>query len=179
VGAPTVLTSGGAGTAAYHRFGLQSTGGASVTATFDGQPIGAAWTGIALQHENIVLWGNSNQARAGRGIMAFHDVTLQIGAPAATVTGDFDGDADVDAADFLRWQRTLASVADLYADANGDRVVNGADLPYWRSGFGPPRLSAASRYAPEPPGTALLACIVAGAAMTIPRRASASASGRR
>lgn len=180
-GGPTVLTSGGTGTAGYHRFSLQSSGGASVTALFDGQPIGAGWNGVALQHENIVLWGNSNQAMTGRGVMAFHDVTFAVGRPNTTITGDADGDADVDGADFLRWQRALGSNTDLTADANGDRSVNAADLTMWRGAFGTRTLAAlGGGIVPEPAATTIVGWVVAAAAITHRRSARRQAAcGRR
>ena len=164
-GSPTVLTSGGTGTAAYHRFSLESSGGQNVTAMFDGQPIGAAWTGIAVTtvHPNIVQWGNSNQALAARGTMAFHEVTFEVG-PIVDLPADADGDADVDGGDFLSWQRTLGSRTQLAADANADGIVNGPDLPVWRQEFGSAvGATSSSKGVPEPSSAMLGAA--AGLAM--------------
>ncbi len=171
-GGPTVLTSGGTGTATYHRFSLESSGGNNVTALFDGQPIGAAWSGIAVTqaHENIVQWGNSNQSREARGQMAFAEVTFELG-PIVDLTADADGDGDVDGADLLRWQRTLNSTTQLAADANGDRRVNAADLTLWKQEFGD--IAAAttdSAGIPEPSAFAL-----AGAAALLSAAAKQSA----
>lgn len=51
---------------------------------------------------------------------------------------DFDGDADVDGADFLTWQRNLGRnhVLTALGDANGDHLVNGGDLGAWKATFG-------------------------------------------
>jgi hypothetical protein len=153
------LTAGGTGSAAYHRFVLQSSGGASVTALFDGQPIGPDWTGIGVTatHPDIAQFGNSGEARTNRGAMAFRDVVFEL-APIAPVAGDFDSDGDIDGRDFLRWQRMLGSRDDLTADANGDRVVNGADLPVWRDAFEAAPTSAGHQ-TPEPATVSLLALI--------------------
>jgi hypothetical protein len=153
----TVLTSGGTGTARYHQISLESSGGQDVTAKFDGQPIGAAWPGIAVTavHPNIIQFGNSNQALAARGTMAFHEVTFEVG-PIVDLTADADGDADVDGGDYLAWQRTLSSRTELAADANGDGIVNGADLPLWRQNFGSRVATVSSgQSAPEPSSATL------------------------
>jgi hypothetical protein len=66
-------------------------------------------------------------------------VAASSAAPQATRgTADFDGDADVDGADFLKWQRNLgrAHVLAALGDANGDHLVNGSDLGAWKATFG-------------------------------------------
>jgi hypothetical protein len=54
--------------------------------------------------------------------------------------GDFDGDNDVDGADFLAWQRGVGTPAlrgtAVLGDANGDRVVDRADFLLWRTSHG-------------------------------------------
>jgi hypothetical protein len=175
-GLPTPLTVGGTGTAAYHRISLDSTGGTSVTAMFDGQPIAAPWTGISFtqQHANIVLWGASNQSLTARGAMAFNEVTFEIG-PIVDLSADFDGNEAVDGRDMLLWQRTVGSTTQLSADANGDRVVNSADLTVWRSEFGASAaaLGAATLHSgaadtPEPASAQL--ALIAVAALSAARR---------
>jgi hypothetical protein len=158
-GSSKQLTFDGTGSAAYHRIALQSTGGTSVTALFDGQPIGPSWTGVnvALSHPDIFQFGSSGQARANRGAMAFRDVTLEL-SPTPAKIGDFDDDNDVDGRDLLLWQRTTGSREDLRADANGDRVVNGPDLAIWRTAFG--RATATAHQTPEPATTSLAALLV-------------------
>jgi hypothetical protein len=71
---------------------------------------------------------------------------------AARLPGDFEGDEDVDGADFLLWQRTLGSTTALAADASLDDVVNGDDLAIWREGFGDvaPTSVSATAGVPEP-----------------------------
>lgn len=65
--------------------------------------------------------------------------------------GDFNGDAIVDGADFLLWQRGLGKPA-LTAgasdgDADGDRDVDGQDLSLWRLNFGTAPVTAAAAVA--------------------------------
>jgi hypothetical protein len=71
---------------------------------------------------------------------------------AARLPGDFDGDDNVDGADFLLWQRTVGSTTSLAADATLDGVVNGDDLAIWREGFGDvaPPAAGATGSVPEP-----------------------------
>lgn len=67
------------------------------------------------------------------------------------VAGDYDGDHDVDGADFLVWQQDLGSTTDLAADGSGNGVVDGADLTVWSGAFGTaPPAAAAAQAAPEP-----------------------------
>lgn len=84
-------------------------------------------------------------------------VTLSITSTPANA--DFDGDGDIDGADFLRWQRGfgLTSQTDnSNGDANGDGTVDGIDLAAWQAKFGGPPLVAAISTVPEP-SSALLA----------------------
>ncbi|MBN1854771.1 MAG: PEP-CTERM sorting domain-containing protein [Pirellulales bacterium] len=79
---------------------------------------------------------------------------------------DFDGDGDVDGADFLVWQAgfgiagtgTLAN-----GDANNDTNVDSADLAIWKSQFGTDGASAgpASTAVPEPGTFGLLGLLLA------------------
>jgi ELWxxDGT repeat protein len=58
--------------------------------------------------------------------------------PTPQSPGDFDGDADIDGADFLVWQRTLGAAASPHgsgADANRDGAVDASDLEQWRDAF--------------------------------------------
>jgi hypothetical protein len=75
--------------------------------------------------------------------------------------GDFDGDGDVDGADFLTWQRNVGATGQPLSagDANGDGNITGADLAIWRSQFGPAAVAAAAAV-PEP-----AACLLAATAL--------------
>ncbi|MCA9258446.1 MAG: PQQ-dependent sugar dehydrogenase, partial [Planctomycetales bacterium] len=52
------------------------------------------------------------------------------------VAGDFNFDQVSDGTDFLTWQRTLGSTADLSADGNRNLEVDAADLAIWESHWG-------------------------------------------
>jgi hypothetical protein len=52
--------------------------------------------------------------------------------------GDFDGDGDVDGADFVAWQTnfpTTGGATSAMGDGNGDGNVDGADFALWQSNF--------------------------------------------
>jgi hypothetical protein len=74
------------------------------------------------------------------------------------VPGDYDGDRDVDADDFVAWMSSFGSQSDLDADGNENLVVDAADYVIWRqnatSGGG------AISTVPEPNSASLL-CILA------------------
>lgn len=80
----------------------------------------------------------------------------------ALTPGDFDGDGDVDGADFVAWQTNFptqsgASRAD--GDANGDDKVDGADFAVWQDSFSS---AAGGGTSPVPePNTALIALTAA------------------
>ncbi len=52
------------------------------------------------------------------------------------LTGDFDGDGTVGAADYSVWQDTRGSTTDLRADANGNGIVDEQDYEFWKQNFG-------------------------------------------
>ncbi|WP_197524625.1 family 10 glycosylhydrolase [Botrimarina hoheduenensis] len=72
---------------------------------------------------------------------------------------DFNGNGEVDVADYTLWRDTLFSSTDLRADANGDRVVNQLDYDLWNAAFGRSTLSLATTI-PEPTAFGLLGCLL-------------------
>ncbi len=85
--------------------------------------------------------------------------------------GDFDGDGDVDGADFLTWQRGLGLTGKPDAttgDADDDGDVDADDLTLWKSNFGGTPAVAAVGAVPEPASLTLLAA--GGLAMGALRR---------
>lgn len=169
----TALTSGGVGAAGFHTFALESTGGANVTAMFDGRPIGAAWTGVAVSaaHEDIVLWGNSNQSTSARGTMDFKSVALELGPFAQIQPSDFNVDGVVDGNDMLTWQRTVGSTSNLAADANKDGRVDAADLALWKEAT---RGNIESALAAVPEPEALIILSASGLVLVLVRRSRRS-----
>ena len=57
---------------------------------------------------------------------------------APSFDADFDGDLDVDGADFLTWQRNLGMTSALQLNGDADRngAVGGGDLAVWKGEFG-------------------------------------------
>jgi hypothetical protein len=71
--------------------------------------------------------------RVGRLIFTPSGASLLAAEP-----GDFNGDAEVDGADFLAWQRGLGTAGDaatFQGDADGDGDVTGDDLRPWMNAF--------------------------------------------
>ncbi|QDT73364.1 hypothetical protein I41_25530 [Lacipirellula limnantheis] len=107
------------------------------------QPEAVAWTGPDQTQTfrqavglNIQIFSNSASTTRVEDVQliaaletspAVHEVLGPV--------GDFDGNLKVDGADFLAWQRQFGSaVIPLSgADANGDGLVNQADLVLWKS----------------------------------------------
>lgn len=94
----------------------------------------------------------------GNGVYYIDNLIVQTAVP-STDNADFDGDNDVDGADFLIWQRGVGNMsADLEdGDANDDNSVDGLDLDIWRTEFGMPQTQVATSAIPEPSGLGLLA----------------------
>jgi hypothetical protein len=87
--------------------------------------------------------------------------TLYAGAVSYVTGGglaaDFNGDNDVDGADFLVWQRGLGvGTTKAQGDANGSGSVTGADLTIWRNTFGSVGATPSVQGVPEPAAFALL-----------------------
>jgi hypothetical protein len=80
-------------------------------------------------------------------------------APPPSPTGDYNGNGQVDAADYVVWRNTLNEnvTAGQGADGNASGTIDDADYEFWRARFGnmvPAAANAAS--VPEPTTTVLL-----------------------
>jgi Planctomycete extracellular len=53
-----------------------------------------------------------------------------------SVTGDYNGNSVVDAADYVVWRKSAGLTGTQPADGNGDLVVNDLDYGIWRQHFG-------------------------------------------
>lgn len=94
-----------------------------------------------------VQLGNLNNATLS-GAFLFDDLMMNDNSP---TPGDFDGDGDVDGADFVAWQTNFpltsgATLAGGDADADGD--VDGADFDAWQTHF--PSMQGSLTPVPEP-----------------------------
>jgi hypothetical protein len=77
------------------------------------------------------------------------------------LTGDFNYDGAVDAADYVVWRKTLSSIDDLRADGDGDADVDQDDYSVWRANVG--------AVAPGPPEAPAVASPPAGLSATLKR----------
>jgi uncharacterized protein YjbI with pentapeptide repeats len=103
------------------------------------------WTGVTpVGSFNIIgpyQWDLSNLYTTG-------EVTLL----ALASPGDFDGDGDVDGADFVTWQTNYPKIGGALGsegDADGDGDVDGADFVVWQTNF-PTQAGGGSSVVPEP-----------------------------
>ncbi|MCC7087297.1 MAG: hypothetical protein IT427_20025 [Pirellulales bacterium] len=91
---------------------------------------------------------------------------------------DFDGDGDVDGADFVVWQTNFPTVGGAtlsQGDADGDGDVDGADFVMWQTNFPTtPGIEAAA--VPEPSGW-MLSLIALGAVLFRPMNAGSRPQG--
>jgi hypothetical protein len=109
-----------------------------------------------------------------------NDVVLNLAA-SVVENADLDSDGDVDGADFLTWQRNVATTSGASlenGDANDDGAVNGDDLDAWTAQFGAPSASAHAPV-PEPRTLILLAAAFGAFAAKAGRRNDDQSSNRR
>jgi hypothetical protein len=111
----------------------------------------------------------------GGGVFRVDNIT----AAAATVeSADFDGDNDIDGADFLTWQRGLGvGTTKAQGDADGNNMVNAADLAVWKSQFGLGAAAESVSAVPEP-GALVIGSVVALAIVGTPRRSAPKGHSR-
>lgn len=78
-------------------------------------------------------------ASSGGSVLIADAVRVQLMAPTAAETGDFDTSGIVDGADFLAWQRgfgTTSGASLSQGDGNGDGDVDADDLSVWETQYG-------------------------------------------
>jgi hypothetical protein len=92
-----------------------------------------------------------------QGLGDITDVISYTLATAPTQQGDFDGDSDVDGADFLKWQKELGG------------PLTAADLALWKANYGASAIGAIGAV-PEP-ASGIVAAMTAAALALARRRA--------
>jgi len=106
---------------------------------------------------NLAVGGDFGGDPNGTTVFPQHmDVDyVRVWQPQTGLSGDYNGDGEVDAADYVVWRRTLGqSGISLQADGSGNGSVGPEDYDVWREGFGISVLPAAATMAvysvPEP-----------------------------
>jgi hypothetical protein len=123
-----------------------------------------------------IVWGAPGASGPSLAMLetARQWVQARAGVLAPDFAADFDGDLDVDAADFLAWQRHVGKAAgarQVEGDADQDGAVTTADLALLRSQFGASLATFAGAAAPaasplpEPKAPALLLTAAASVAL--------------
>ncbi|MFO0787979.1 MAG: PQQ-dependent sugar dehydrogenase [Pirellulales bacterium] len=102
------------------------------------------------------LYGNLYIVAYGTGSV-FRINTTQL------LTGDYNANGAVDAADYVLWRNTLGSTTSLAADGDRNGTVDNADYDVWRANFGASvhtSIPGAAAGVPEPAAVALAALAV-------------------
>ena len=113
--------------------------------------IGGAYNNL-VNGEDLVL-----QYRLPSGFILEGDVQY-IGTAPGGLTGDYNGDGAVNAADYTVWRDNLGGTATIPNDSTPGTVTP-ADYTVWRANFGNPGSGSGSAVVPEPTSLALLSCV--------------------
>lgn len=116
------------------------------------RPSGEQYAFIFFQTAGGFRWFNGHEdGNAARLVLTTGPV----------VNGDFDGDGDVDGADFVVWQTNFPTTSGATAgDADGDDDVDGADFAVWQDSF--PGSGGGASPVPEPGAYLLAVMALAG-----------------
>jgi autotransporter-associated beta strand protein len=90
-------------------------------------------------------------------------VRLVTTASANQLTGDYNFDGAVDAADYIVWRNAMGGPFNFAADGDGDGTIDQDDFAVWQSNFGrtlPTPASGSAAFVPEP--TTLALCLLGG-----------------
>ncbi len=79
---------------------------------------------------------NDNTVSAGNVAIDYYEIRSATGDLIPTGPGDYNGDGNVDAADYTVWRDNLGSTSNLDADGDGSGTVDAADYTVWTSNFG-------------------------------------------
>lgn len=111
---------------------------------------------------NVTFGGTTGRTLFITARTSLYSIELNVASPKL---GDYDGDGDVTAADYLVWRDSLGATENLSADGDGDRVIDTSDYDIWRAHYGSLLLStsALDMAATPEPGCALLVSIAAWA----------------
>jgi hypothetical protein len=69
--------------------------------------------------------------------VAYNSAGVVLSVMGSGLTGDYNGNGTVDAADYVVWRDSMGAIgSSLPADGNGDQVVDQDDYAVWRGNFG-------------------------------------------
>jgi hypothetical protein len=102
-------------------------------------------------YNTSIFGANDGDLQMTFGLVGGIQITGSVEYVTGGVAGDYDGDSDVDGADFLRWQR-----------GQSPTPLSAGDLATWRTNFGTGGAVAAAGAVPEPASAALVALAAAG-----------------
>jgi hypothetical protein len=127
--------------------------GATVSANFGGKQFN--WT---ISYEGNITWTNAETGAVGSvdGTGGLDVVLVGLSSVSAGLSGDYNNNGTVDAADYVVWRNNPASLTN---EGVSPGTVDQADYTFWRSQFGKSAGSASALAAaavPEP-GTCFLA----------------------
>ncbi|MEX2170306.1 MAG: PEP-CTERM sorting domain-containing protein [Pirellulales bacterium] len=114
-------------------------------------PIGSAYNN-SINGEDLVFRYRLATGELRNGFVEY------IGAAPGGVTGDYNGDGTVNAADYTVWRNNLNGTAVLPNDSTPGTVTP-ADYNVWRANFGNSGSGSGSAVVPEPTSLALLTCV--------------------
>jgi hypothetical protein len=124
------------------------------------------------------FFGGGGEYQFGANSVTVDNIMIEFNAPPA-VPGDYNGDGNVNAADYTVWRDTFSSTDDLRADGSGltagepDGVVDLLDYGFWVSQFGNGGGAAITAAGvPEPCSVILTIFACAALAIGRPRRTS-------
>jgi hypothetical protein len=120
------------------------------------------WTYGALPGGTLSVTRNGSTATNSPTNFAGQSGTLTAASP----TGDYNGNHQVDAADYVVWRNTLSQAVTSGSGADGNQTgtVDAGDYDFWRARFGNAAGSGATSGTgvPEPSTLALLFFAIAG-----------------
>jgi hypothetical protein len=145
------------GAISYQRNGPQSVADNTYDIWVDGERLADDAT-FRNTFATITEFAILNSSASSTQTVYFDNILLRNDIPEAVTPGDFDGDGDIDGADFVAWQTNFpltTGATSAQGDADGDGDTDGADFAAWQMNF-PSSAGAGTSPVPEP-GTMILA----------------------